>query len=215
MFTHADKSIFAYAGRVLARPARPVADYLAGRRRRHFNPFQFLLLAVGLTTLLTTSFHFYEQLGTGVQARMAAQGAPAALLARAGTYFQTLGRFVNVWSLGLLPLFALVAWGAYRRRGLNYAESFLVVVVVGSAYQLWLGGVLLGWLGATGGKLPAFSLAPLQAAVYLVYLTAIGRGALGLGWGGALGRALLVTLLASAIGLALNYGLFQLYVLGG
>ena len=36
----------------------------------------------------------------------------------------------------------------------------------------------------------------------------------GLGWGGALGRALLVTLLASAIGLALNYGLFQLYVLG-
>ncbi|WP_165903931.1 DUF3667 domain-containing protein [Hymenobacter gummosus] len=58
VFTHADKSIFGFVGQVLLRPARVVADYLAGRRKRYFNPFQFLLLIVGLATLLAVKLHY-------------------------------------------------------------------------------------------------------------------------------------------------------------
>ncbi|WP_410503458.1 DUF3667 domain-containing protein [Hymenobacter sp. AT01-02] len=70
VFTHADKSIFAYTGHVLLRPGQVVADYLAGRRKRYFNPFQFLLLVVGAATLLTTVGHYYEATGHGLQQRL-------------------------------------------------------------------------------------------------------------------------------------------------
>ena len=97
VFTHADKSIFAFAGQVLVRPGRVVADYLAGRRKRYFNPFQFLLLAVGLATLLSVQLHYYEDIGQALQPSFRSRNAPAEEVARVGEYFYALGKFFNVW----------------------------------------------------------------------------------------------------------------------
>jgi hypothetical protein len=59
---------------VLLRPGQLVADYLAGRRKRHFNPFQFLLLAVGLATPLGGKLRYYDSVSSSVAAQM--QPAP-------------------------------------------------------------------------------------------------------------------------------------------
>lgn len=212
VFTHADKGIFAYLPLVLLRPGRLVADYLAGRRKRHFNPFQFLLLAVGLVTLLGVKLHYYDAIGTGVEEQMRQRGASAAQLTRTGAYFHFIGAFFNIWWLALLPLQALMTWAVYARRGLNYAESVLVQVVLGGAFQLYLLGLLpaLVW-GQFPGR-AGFVTGVFQFLMVTVYLALIGRQGLGLSWAGAWWRALVCGLLSGAISVALNYLAFNLYV---
>lgn len=211
VFTHADKSIFGFVGQVLTRPGRVVADYLAGRRKRYFNPFQFLLLAVGVATVLAVQLHYYERIGEQVQQAMRAHGAPAFVLARVGSYFHAVGKFFNVWWLALMPLHALGAWAVYRRR-LNYAESFFTLVVVGSAFQVYLILALVSVFLVVGLE-PGSSTAALQAAVYVVYLSWIGRRGLGLSWARAVGSALVVGVLASVINYGLNWLAFWGYVM--
>jgi hypothetical protein len=211
VFTHADKSVFGFVGQVLRHPGRVVADYLAGRRKRYFNPFQFLLLAVGLATVLAVKLHYYERIGEQVQQAMQAHGAPAAVLARVGRYFEAVGKFFNVWWLALMPLHALGAWAVYRRQ-LNYAESFFTLVVVGSAFQVYLILALVSVFLVVGLE-PGSSTALLQSVVYLGYLSLIGRGALKLSWPRALGSALLVSVLAAVINYGLNWLAFWGYVM--
>ncbi|RTQ45232.1 hypothetical protein EJV47_25480 [Hymenobacter gummosus] len=142
---------------------------------------------------------------------MQAHGAPAFVLARVGTYFEAVGKFFNVWWLALMPLHALVAWAVYRRR-LNYAESFFTLVVVGSAFQVYLILALVSVFLVIGLE-PGSSTALLQALVYVAYLTLIGRGALGLSWPRALGSALIVSLAAAVINYGLNWLAFWGYVM--
>lgn len=215
VFTHADKGIFAFVPLVLLRPGRLVADYLAGRRKRHFNPFQFLLLGVGLATLLGVKLHYYEGVGesTAYLMRQSGQVTPAELL-RVEQYFHAIGAFFNVWWLVLLPLQSLLSWAVYRGRGLNYAESVLVQVVLGCAFQLILLGALPAFSLLTIRK-PGLSTALLQAGIIITYLTLIGWQGPGLKWPGALGRAVLVGLLAGLLNYGLNYAAFNLYVFHG
>ncbi|QIX62607.1 DUF3667 domain-containing protein [Hymenobacter sp. BT18] len=210
VFTHADKSIFGYAGMVLTRPGQLVHDYLRGRRKRYFNPFQFLLITVGIVTLLANGLHYYDSVGDAVQQQMSRR-VSAVQLHHVQTYFHALGKYFNVWWLALLPPHALLTWLVYRRRGLNYAEAFLVQVVVSSAYQVLL-LVLLPVLTYLPWRVPGSSTAMLGGIITVLYLTLVGRQGFGLGWAGAFWRALVTGILYAVIDILLNYFVFNWYV---
>ncbi|MBG8552168.1 DUF3667 domain-containing protein [Hymenobacter guriensis] len=212
VFTHADKSIFGYAALVLTRPGQVVRDYLRSRRKRYFNPFQFLLLTVGFVTLLANALHYYDSLGEAVQQQIGSR-VSATQLQHVQTYFHALGKYFNIWWLALLPPHALLMWLVYRRRGLNYAEAFLVQVVISSAYQVLLLG-LLPLLTVVPWRVPGSSTALLGGIITVVYLTLVGRQGFGLSWAGAFGRALLTGILYIIIDFLLNYLVFHWYVFG-
>jgi hypothetical protein len=48
--THADHSVFALIRGLVTRPGHVADDYVRGRRKRHFGPFAFLMIAVGLAS---------------------------------------------------------------------------------------------------------------------------------------------------------------------
>jgi hypothetical protein len=54
--THADHSIFALVRSLLTRPGYVARDYTEGKRKRHFGPFAFLLITVGLASGVILSF---------------------------------------------------------------------------------------------------------------------------------------------------------------
>ncbi|WP_162910646.1 DUF3667 domain-containing protein [Hymenobacter oligotrophus] len=210
VFTHADKSIFGFARQVLLAPGRVFADYAAGRRKRYFSPFQFLLLAAGLATLLSVKLHYYELIGENVQRGFQLRGASAEQVRRVGEYFAAVGKYFNVWWLSLVPVHALAAWAVYRRR-LNYAEAFLLLVLVGCAFQLLLLAALVS-VFLVAGREPGSSTAFMQAGVYVVYLTWIGRRGLGLSWPAAIASALAVSVVGGCINYGTNMLIFRWYV---
>jgi hypothetical protein len=54
--THADHSIFALIRALLSRPGQVARDFTEGRRKRHFGPFAFLLITVGLASAVILLF---------------------------------------------------------------------------------------------------------------------------------------------------------------
>jgi len=48
--THADHSVFALIRALVTRPGHVARDYVQGRRKRHFGPFAFLIITVGLAS---------------------------------------------------------------------------------------------------------------------------------------------------------------------
>ncbi|MBK8609293.1 MAG: DUF3667 domain-containing protein [Chitinophagaceae bacterium] len=50
VFTHADKGIFSFAWQLLTRPGHIAQDLVAGKRKKYFNLFQYLIIIVGLAT---------------------------------------------------------------------------------------------------------------------------------------------------------------------
>ena len=213
VFTHADNTIIGYIPRLLLQPGRVVADYLAGRRKRYFNPFQFLLIIIGLATAATAILHYYEATGLEMQARYANR-MPAENMARMVRYFKYVGKYYNLWWLLLaLPLYAFFTWLIYRKRGLNYAESFFVNVIIGSAFNVYLTLFMLSMWALSFKASASNNLASgLQVVVILLYLILIGRQGLGLTWTGAGWRALVTVLLNVAGSLALNALAFRWYV---
>ncbi|WP_375434745.1 DUF3667 domain-containing protein [uncultured Hymenobacter sp.] len=215
VFTHADNTIVGYVPQLLFHPGRLVADYLAGRRKRYFNPFQFLLLVVGLATAAAALLHYYEATGAEMQRRFTGR-MPADQLARMVNYFNYLGKYYNVWWLLLaLPMYSFFTWLIYRNRKLNYAESFFVHVVVGSAFNLYLALIWFVLWAMQYKVLATTSVAPaVQVFVVLLYLSLIGRNGLGLSWAGASWRALLTVVLSAAGSYILNTIVFRWYVFG-
>ena len=55
--THADHSILALVGALARRPGVVARDFVAGRRKKHFGPFVFLVITTGLATALMLALH--------------------------------------------------------------------------------------------------------------------------------------------------------------
>jgi hypothetical protein len=209
VFTHA---VVGYVPQVLLHPGRIVADYLAGRRKHYFNPFQFLLLVVGFAAAAAALLHYYDVIGDVTQRRYGRMGAVQA--ARMGEYFHYLGKYYNLWwLLLLLPVYSLLTWLVYRRQGLNYAECFFVHVIIGSAFHVYQ---IVLWLALWALRIQVQAMSNtaslLQVLTVLLYLALISRQGLGMRWGPAIGRASLVVVLSVVASAGLNYLAFYLYV---
>src|SRR5262245_34808690 len=60
--THADHSIFALVRGLVTRPGHVAREYIAGQRKRHFGPWAFLLITVGLASavILMTGVQWFR-----------------------------------------------------------------------------------------------------------------------------------------------------------
>lgn len=54
---HMDRGLPYTINEMLFRPGKTISDYLNGKRADHFNPFLFIIILGGLTSLLFVSFH--------------------------------------------------------------------------------------------------------------------------------------------------------------
>jgi hypothetical protein len=129
--THADKGIFSYAFQLLYRPGTVALDLVEGRRKRYFNPFQFLLIMLGLYIIIVTSTNFMER----ISALISDEGNK-----KLAGEFDRVMSFINKYQkfiyLALIPLSTLVIKWIFPRSGFNYSEHFVGYVVYYSASML-------------------------------------------------------------------------------
>lgn len=107
--THTDHSVVGLIKALLLRPGLVAAEYVAGHRKRYFNPFTFLVVAVGLSALAMA--------GTGIGGF---QNHPGAV----GRQLQS---NLNLFILAQVPLLALWSRLLFLRSGRNLAENLVLV----------------------------------------------------------------------------------------
>lgn len=140
--THADKGVLHLIKELAVRPGVVAREYvLAGKRKKYFNPFTFLVLALGVTLFVNSIFHPYTR---DLPSAPAAQNAPANPLRTPQAGFavrqKNLQMFFeqrsNLVLFFAIPLFALVYWLLFLRSGINYAEHLVAQVLFSGFYAL-------------------------------------------------------------------------------
>ncbi|HQY20254.1 MAG TPA: DUF3667 domain-containing protein [Ignavibacteria bacterium] len=58
-FTHIDSGIFFLIKELFIRPGAVVREYLSGKRKKYFNPFQFLIIAIAIAAFLAVKFTLF------------------------------------------------------------------------------------------------------------------------------------------------------------
>jgi hypothetical protein len=119
--THADHSIFALVRALITRPGYVAREYVSGRRKRHFGPWAFLLITVGLASAVI--------LLTGVEWFKPFTRSEAA---------DVLQRHVNLVMLVQMPILAAFCALLFRRERLNYAEHLVLSAYTFGLRQLYL-----------------------------------------------------------------------------
>lgn len=127
-FTHTDKGILHLLKALFLHPGRVAREYMAGKRKKYFNPFTFFLIVMTLFVFSSTFFS-KDDLKIVPDPRVVAQ-----IPTEAGRqqYINTITRVVeasgfmkhygNVVGMIAVPFLSLITWLFYRRRGYNYAE---------------------------------------------------------------------------------------------
>lgn len=143
--THADHSIFSLIRALLTRPGEVARDYVEGRRKRHFGPFAFLVISVGLASAVI--------LVSGVE-----WFAPF----EHGSAGQLLQRHINLVILLQAPLLAAFCAILFRGEGRGFAEHLVLAAYTSGFRALFLALIetpLLALMGADTAD-------PLLASVY-------------------------------------------------
>src|SRR6185436_1890454 len=122
--THADHSIFALIRGLAFHPGHVSREYVDGKRKRHFGPLAFLLLAAGLASFMI--------LATGVKFFSPESESAAA---------EFLQRHINVVVLLQMPVLAGLCALLFRDEKLHYAEH-LVLSAYTSGFRILVLGLL-------------------------------------------------------------------------
>ncbi len=148
-FTHADKNILVLAWQLLFRPGEIAREYVQGKRKKYFNPLTFLVLVVGISSVIMYSTRFVDfSTGMGKNA-----------------FSDFLNRHTNIIIFLNIPILAFLNKLFFPRAGYNYWEHVIFVcflsaqrslffslviaplfILVPQAYKIILSSYLLIWM---------------------------------------------------------------------
>jgi hypothetical protein len=114
-FTHADTGIFYLVKELAFRPGKVIKEYVAGARKKYYNPFNFFLITVAISAFLAAYFHVFD-------------GNPQS----SDPISNLVTKYVNWIFVASVPLQALFTWPFFRKKKYNYAENII--------FHLFLGG---------------------------------------------------------------------------
>jgi len=130
-FTHADKGIFYLLKELALRPGVVAREYIAGKRKKYFNPFTFFLILAALFVLsanFSSSINNKEQQTPEEISQIKSAEAKEQAIAiydRAMLTKQFFTKHGNIAAMIAVPFFALYFWLIYYRKRYNYSEHLV------------------------------------------------------------------------------------------
>lgn len=130
-FTHADKGIFHLVKALARRPGKVAQEYIAGRRKTYFKPFNFFLIMAGIVVFMTSTF-YKEYPRPARPANAAARPMDPQLMKRyqamgirSARVTKFTGKYSNIINMVATPLFAAFFWLFYLRGRYSYLEHLV------------------------------------------------------------------------------------------
>lgn len=134
-FTHADTGIFFLIKSLATNPGRMVSEYVEGKRKKYFSPFSFLLICIGFFVLVNNVIKTYPDPPSPDPKIVAALPTPEArqnyigTIERTATASKTLNKYINIITLFAIPLYGAILWLFFKRRGRNFSEIMVAVML--------------------------------------------------------------------------------------
>ena len=133
--THADKGFFYTLKELLVNPGLVAREYVAGKRKKYYNPFSLLVIIMGIQLVANGVFRPYSQDTFGPETTSSIQQSQSkrAKFEKIMERRKKMGEFVdhhtNVVLFVSTPFIAFVFWLFYRRK-YNYAEHLSTMAYI-------------------------------------------------------------------------------------
>jgi hypothetical protein len=195
---HTDRSVLSLVRILLVSPGRVAKDYVSGRRKRHFGPFAFLVIAVGLASAIVALSGF----------RAFTTDSPNAVA-------EFLQRHVNVVILLQVPILAACCNALFQKDGYNFAEHLVLAAYTSGIRTIFLTVLVIPYwyLFRPSGSV-ALYLYYLYLSIWLLYCGVAAsqfyQGNRGASWAKGVLAAALTQAMSQAIVSLVTYGFFQL-----
>lgn len=119
-FTHADKGLLKLIPDLFTKPGETVRNYIAGQRKRYFNPIQFLIIMTAIAAFATIQFHVMESVISTTTVNLHGR---ALFFSQFNTFIY---KYINIIMFLSVPLFALFTRIFFWKSGYNYAENLIM-----------------------------------------------------------------------------------------
>lgn len=140
VFTHTDRSIFSLIPKILFQSGNVALDYVQGRRKRHFNIFQYLLIVVGIVTFIVAQSDYIKDSLESMNI-LDTQPTSGRMATAEKEITGLVQKYTNLVLVAFLPIFSLFSWLFFKSRGYNYVENLVLQVAIQSqinTYSLFL-----------------------------------------------------------------------------
>ena len=132
-FTHADKGIFHLLIQLVTKTGAVAREFVAGKRKKYFPPFNFFLIVAAIYVFLftlstkpsTTSDVLKEHPELSRIPDAAKRANVTSIYERAGKARVFMNKHSNGVAMLALPLIAGIFWFFYRKAGYNYVEHLV------------------------------------------------------------------------------------------
>jgi hypothetical protein len=175
--THADKGFFHLVKELAIRPGTVAREYIAGRRKKYFNPFSLLVIVTGILVLVSSNFRIF---GDDSLARTETSGvdAPAKInTAKEGSKKRTIqftdfiNNHSNILPFISTPFLSFLFWIFYKRKKLFYAEH-LTSMAFFNAFVMIVTALFFGPIIYLTRHLGTFRiLLPLMLLFHVIYFS--------------------------------------------
>ena len=118
--THVDSGILFLIKEQFFRPGMVVNEYIKGKRKKYFNPFQYMILGVAVVTFFTVNL----DLGLSLFGNLTITGENAEIIKQNFTSF--FYKYINIILMLTVPLIAFYSRIFFRKSGFNYAEHLVL-----------------------------------------------------------------------------------------
>lgn len=131
-FLHADKGVIRLVASLIKQPGVVAREYIAGHRKKYFQPLNFFLIVAGLFLFTTTFFHRFEQIekasdiGAQVSHMPVKKQEVARIVAERKTkavWFLT--HYANLVAMFAAPFISLIVRAMYGKSKYNYTEHLI------------------------------------------------------------------------------------------
>lgn len=120
-FTHVDSGILYLIKELFLRPGDTVREYLEGKRKKYFNPFQYFVLATAVVVFLTIKLDIAGSMLTMMQFNGDSSKIDAFRLQFLAFFYQTF----NYLQFIILPFLGFFSYIFFRKSGYNFAENLV------------------------------------------------------------------------------------------
>lgn len=119
-FTHVDSGILFLIKELFLRPGTVIREYIEGKRKKYFNPFQYLVIITAVIVFVTIKF----DLGMLVMGNLQIKGESAGEFQ--AQFMKFLYQYFNIFQFATIPLISIYSYLFFRKSGYNYSENLVL-----------------------------------------------------------------------------------------
>lgn len=134
--THTDRGALFLVKEMFLRPGVTLKAYLAGKRKRYFNPITFFFIVTAIQITIATKLDFFGAFFESMQQIMSSLAAQTGetvdtnSIQESGETVALISEYSRVANFIFIPLLSLFSWAFFRKSRYNYTENLILNVAI-------------------------------------------------------------------------------------